>query len=172
MDLETLDFNIKLKPYFGWSSILYPFPSTPIGEYAVDNGYFHGEFDDVNISNKSTTCLAFKDTLVQRKIDNLHKLFGIIVEYPFLRPFTSFLISLPLTNFYKYLFFLFYGYKHVWAKYTWKQRIRKAGSYIKFFFRYVSNIEKKDLLQKDSSTNLSWKPKTAYPQQETVTGPK
>ena len=172
VDLETLDFNIKLKPYFGWSSILYPFPSTPIGEYAVDNGYFHGEFDDVNISNKSTTCLAFKDTLVQRKIDNLHKLFGIIVEYPFLRPFTSFLISLPLTNFYKYLFFLFYGYKHVWAKYTWKQRITKSRSYIKFFFKYVSTIEKKDLLPKSSSTNLSWKPKTAYPQQETVTRPK
>jgi anaerobic magnesium-protoporphyrin IX monomethyl ester cyclase len=169
VDFETLDFNIKLKPYFAWSSILYPFPATPIGQYAIDNGYFHGDFTDVNVSNKSTTCLAFKDTTVQRKIDNLHKLFGFIVEFPILRPITNFLISLPLTGFYTYVFFLFFGYKYIWNKWTWKERVLKVGAYIPFFFKYVSSLEKKTTMKKDNPMSLGWKAdKTTYPQPETM----
>ena len=168
IDFETLDFNIKLKPYFGWSSILYPFPATPIGKVAMENGFFHGNFDDVNISNKSESCLDFKDPMVQRKINNLHKIFGIIVQFPFLRPFTNFLISLPITGFYLYLFFLFYGYKNVWAKTNWKDRTKMIGSYITFFFKYVSGLEKKVLKVKEAPEALDWKAnKSSYPQPET-----
>ena len=34
IDYDTLDFNIKLKPDYAWSSILYPYPGTEIGESA------------------------------------------------------------------------------------------------------------------------------------------
>ena len=53
VDLETLDFNIKLKPNFAWSSILYPYPGTEIGELATNHGYFDANFEKVNVSNKS-----------------------------------------------------------------------------------------------------------------------
>jgi len=168
VDFETLDFNIKLKPYFGWSSILYPFPSTPIGKVAMDNGFFHGNFEDVNISNKSESCLDFKDPIIQRKINNLHKIFGIIVEFPILRPLTNFLISLPFTGFYLYLFFFFYGYKSVWAKISWKERTKMLGAYFNFFVKYVSTLEKKISLKQERPMNLGWKAnKSTYPQPET-----
>ena len=53
------------------------------------------------------------DKKMNRKINNLHKLMGVIVQFPFLRPFTKFLISLPFTRFYQYIYFGFYGYKYL-----------------------------------------------------------
>ena len=44
VDFDTLDFNIKLKPHFGWASILYPYPGTEIGSLATKVGYFDGNF--------------------------------------------------------------------------------------------------------------------------------
>ena len=47
VDYDTLDFNIKLKPYFAWSSILYPYPGTEIGIAATKTGYFDANYEKV-----------------------------------------------------------------------------------------------------------------------------
>jgi radical SAM superfamily enzyme YgiQ (UPF0313 family) len=141
VDLQTLDFNIKLKPDFGWSSIFYPYPGTELGQLAINKGMFDADFEKIKVSNKSDSNLNFGDLKLKRKIVNLHKLFGIIVQFPFLRPLTSLLISLPLTRFYTWVFFAFYGYKVL--RQSSKQGIFKAiRHYLPFYVKYVTRLEK------------------------------
>ena len=147
VDYKTLDFNIKLKPYFAWSSILYPYPGTEIGTLAKRIGYFDDDYEKTSISNKTGTNLKY-DKMEKRKIDNFHKLFSIIVQFPFLRPFTNFLISLPFQFIYTWIYFAFYGYKYL-SQSSFKGIILTFGHHIKFYFKYVSRLEKKTFFTKN-----------------------
>jgi len=142
VDFDTLDFNIKLRPHFGWASILYPYPGTEIGTLATKVGYFDGNFEKTKISNKSATSLTLDDEMEKRKINNFHKLFSIIVQFPFLRPFTNFLISLPLSFLYTWIYFAFYGFKYLQHS-SFKGILLTFVHYIKFYFKYVSRLEKR-----------------------------
>ena len=148
IDYDTLDLNIKLKPYFAWSSILYPYPGTEIGTLSMRIGYFDGDFEKTSISNKTGSNLKFSDKKEKRKIDNFHKLFSIIVQFPFLRPFTNFLISLPLQYVYTWIYFAFYGYKYL-VQSSFKGILLTFGHYIKFYFKYVSRLEKRIKFKKN-----------------------
>ena len=152
VDYDTLDFNIKLKPYFAWSSILYPYPGTEIGTAATKKGYFDANYEKVKISNKSESNLRFSDEKQKRQVNNFHKLFSIIVQFPFLRPFTNFLISLPLSYLYLWIYFAFYGYKYL-TQSSFKGIVKTFGHYMVFYFKYVSRLEKKikfkNILQKN-----------------------
>jgi anaerobic magnesium-protoporphyrin IX monomethyl ester cyclase len=143
IDMETLDFNIACKPAFAWSSILYPYPGTEIGDLAMKLGMFDGNYEKIHVSNKTTSALDFGDPALKRKLVNLHKLFGIIVQFPFLRPFTRVLIALPLTPLYTWMFFAFYGYKIVIRTSTLKGNLRTAKHYLRFYVKYVFGLERR-----------------------------
>ncbi|MFC1679924.1 B12-binding domain-containing radical SAM protein [Elusimicrobiota bacterium] len=146
VDLETLDLNIKLRPHFGQTSILYPYPKTKIGQLAVEKGMFDADFEKIRVSNKTGSPLDFGDPKLKRKIVNLHQLFGIIVQFPFLRPITPFLISLPLTRFYNWLFFAFYGYKYSTIS-SMRGFLKMIPHYMSFYFRYVSGLENRTVFK-------------------------
>ena len=155
VDFDTLDFNIKLRPHFGWASILYPYPGTEIGTLATKVGFFDGNFEKTKISNKSSTSLTLKDEMEKRKINNFHKLFSIIVQFPFLRPYTKFLIKLPLSFLYTWIYFAFYGFKYLQHS-SLKGILLTFVHYIKFYFKYVSRLEKKIQFSKPKEkVNLS-----------------
>ena len=80
--------------------------------------------------------------MTNRQVDNFHKLFSIIVQFPFLRPFTNFLISLPLSYLYLWIYFAFYGYKYI-VQSSLKGIIKNFIHYMIFYFKYVSRLEKK-----------------------------
>lgn len=107
-DLETLKFNIKLKPTFAWSSIFYPYPSTELYDYCVKHGYFDPNNFTLE-SNKITSPLNF-DEKTKKEIVNLHKLFGITARFPILYPLTRLAIKLPFHKLYSFIFFAWYGY--------------------------------------------------------------
>ena len=160
LDFETLDFNIKIKPNFAWSSILYPYPGTELGDLAKSHGHFDSSFEKIRISNKSETAMDFGDKKLNRRINNLHKLMGVIVQFPILRPFTNFLISLPLNFFYTWLYFAFYGYKYL-RQSSFKGILKTFGYYIRFYFKYVSRLEKQRVFSKAGKSKkpirmLSW----------------
>ena len=142
VDYDTLDFNIKLKPWFAWSSVLYPYPGTEIGTMAKRMGVFDGDFEKTSISNKTGSNLNYESKMTNRQVDNFHKLFSIIVQFPFLRPFTNFLHSLPLQYLYTWIYFAFYGYKYLMQS-SFKGILFSFGHYLKFYFKYVSRLEKK-----------------------------
>ena len=110
---------------------------------ATNHGYFDANFEKANVSNKSKSSMNLGDKKLNRKINNLQKLMGIIVEFPFLRPFTKFLISLPLDYFYMWGFFAFYGYKVTLRQSSFKGIMQNIINYMAFYFKYVSRLEKK-----------------------------
>jgi hypothetical protein len=156
-DLKTLDFNIALKPTFGWSSILYPYPGTEISVVAAKRGMLNMNAEKAQVSNKSSSILDFGDEKIKRKIVNLHKLFGIIVQFPFLRPLTGFLISLPLTTIYTWVFFAFYGYKYIIRRTKLRNLAIILWQFIPFYFKYVLNLERKKSIKNKKSLSYPQK---------------
>ncbi len=108
-DFKTLKMNIKYKPTMAWSSIFTPYPHTELADYSIKHGYFKGDFDKIPANNKISSCLNF-DEKEKRQIDNLHKFFGITVQFPFLLPLVRLLIKLPRNSLYVFLMYAFYGY--------------------------------------------------------------
>jgi radical SAM superfamily enzyme YgiQ (UPF0313 family) len=94
-DLETLDLNIKCRPTLGWSSLFQPYPGTELGDL-----FPHILVDQIgeNFYNNSILDISQK-----KQRTRLQRLFGIVVQYPFLRNFLKLLINLPLDSFYKKL---------------------------------------------------------------------
>jgi hypothetical protein len=113
VDLKTIDLNIKLKPALMSCGLLYPFPGTAVAKMAIESGHFVEDDNTVYLeSNKHTSMLTFKSRKEQMMVENAQKLAGIVVEFPFLRPFVRFFCSLPLTKFYHLLFYIHLGYCH------------------------------------------------------------
>lgn len=141
IDLETLDLNIKCRPNFAWSSILYPYPGTQIYDFATKNGYFKKRgWDEIAVTNKVVSELTFINPFEKKKVERLHKIFGIVVEFPFLRPFVNFLISLPLDMPYKIIFFCWYGYCRVFRLESWGKNPYSLFLLTRALLNYVKNI--------------------------------
>jgi radical SAM superfamily enzyme YgiQ (UPF0313 family) len=108
-DLKTLDLNIELRPSLGWSSILYPYPGSPVEVLSRQTGYLKGEPVYME-TNKRSSMLDFGSESKRNQIENIHKLFPIIVRLPWLRPYARFLARLPLTPLYRFIWYAWYGY--------------------------------------------------------------
>lgn len=134
-DLETLDLNIKIRPIFAWSSILYPYPNTEIAEYARKQG-FMSDKESFLETNKISTIFLFPEK-EKRKIENLHKLFGIIVQFPFLRRFCNFLCGLPLGRFYTALFYIWYGYSYKVRISPFRSFRKEIGRYLRLWLNFM-----------------------------------
>lgn len=136
-DLRTLDLNIAIRPDFGWSSILYPYPGTAIEAYCRESGHLEGEPGFLE-TNKRSSVLEFSSPLEKRRIENLHKLFGIIVRFPALRPLVDFLCVLPLSSFYRVIFYLWYGYSLKFNLSTIKSIRKEIPIFARLFFRILA----------------------------------
>jgi len=134
-DLETLDFNIRLQPTFGWASILYPYPGTAIETYAKEHGFLEGKARLLETNKRST---AFHFSAAEaRRINNLHKLFGLIVRFPFLRKHVDRLCSLPMDALYVVLFYVWYGYNIKFRIYPFISLREEIMNYIVLCFKFV-----------------------------------
>lgn len=98
--LETLDFNIKCKPDLGWVSLFQPYPKTDLGDLCEKMLLYDGDVD--KLGNDFFGYSVLKRDL-QRRFNNLQKIFGLVVAFPFLRPFVRFLIWLPENRFYNWI---------------------------------------------------------------------
>ena len=113
VDLRTLDLNLKIKPAMASFGLLYPFPGTAVAKMAIASGHFVEDKNTVYLeSNKHSSMLTFKSKKEKMMVENLQKLAGIVVDFPFLRFIVPFLCSLPFTKFYHILFYLHLGYCH------------------------------------------------------------
>jgi anaerobic magnesium-protoporphyrin IX monomethyl ester cyclase len=117
-DEKTLALNVACRPDFAWSSIFYPYPQTELGDRAVAEGYYDGSLADVPETNKINTILDWGDEKVKRKVENLHKFFGVVAAFPALGPLARRLLGMKPNRFFALIFFLWYGY-------CWKTRIEK-----------------------------------------------
>ena len=108
-DLKTLDFNIMLRPALMKTSLMCPYPGSPIEAYARKNGYTDGKIEYME-THSNSSLIKMPSEKEKRQVVNLMQLSGIIVSFPFLRRYTEFLISLPLGKLYHAIFYFWYGY--------------------------------------------------------------
>ena len=96
-DWETLELNLKVRPDYASAALLQAFPGTEIHEIAAAMGLLqednldqlsHGGFGFVS-------ALKHTDLREHRRIENFHKLFPVLVWFPWLRPLARVLIKLP-----------------------------------------------------------------------------
>jgi anaerobic magnesium-protoporphyrin IX monomethyl ester cyclase len=133
--LATLDINQRLRPAFGWASLFMPYPATELTEYAIKNNYFDGNFDRVFYCFYHHSVLNFTNEADRRKITNLHRLFGVMVEWRWLGRFARVLCSAPLTPVYTLVYKLWYGYIGLVRNTPYRIGIREFFATLLFFFR-------------------------------------
>lgn len=139
-DLETLALNIRCKPSLAGASLLLPYPKTEIAAYAIENNYFHGDFSKVPMNMVQVSLLNFKSEEEKTKIQNLQKLFGIIVSFPFLLPLAKILIRFNFTRIYTLL-------GNYWLMYCLKFRIIPVSFSLKQYWQaYKKQKEDTSLL--------------------------
>jgi radical SAM superfamily enzyme YgiQ (UPF0313 family) len=110
-DIESLDMNLRCMVTFGEFPIFFPYPGTELARYAIENGYFDGDFDRLHMSYQSSSpleCFTEKEKLMQR---NLSLLATVCLFLPRTRNIiTRWLIKLPLTGLYFIIYYLVKAY--------------------------------------------------------------
>lgn len=129
-DIETLELNIKCRPFFAAATLFQPYPKTELGDYAIEMGFFDGDIDKIGETSwrKSVIVMDNKD-----KVINLQKLFSIIVEFPMLNRLTRTLIRLPLTGLYELV-------RKFWWGYCYKFRIYPVNINLKAAFKGIIEL--------------------------------
>lgn len=122
--LATLELNQSLRPAYAWASIFTPYPSSELTEYAIRHGHFAGSSDAVNPSYHSHSVMRFPNAGERRRFTNLHRLFGIFVEWPFWGRQARWLCAMPLTPVYSVLYKLWYGYTNRFRIYPYPASLR------------------------------------------------
>ena len=90
--LETLDLNIKIKSDVAWCALFQPYPKTELGELCKSMLLWNGSYEKIE-KDFFTSCPIKRDRA--KEFNNLQKIFGLVVEYPELRPFVRALIKMP-----------------------------------------------------------------------------
>lgn len=137
MALDTLKFNSQLKTEFAWASIFTPYPRTKLGEYAVKKGYFNGNYDNVNFSYHTRSCLDFKDKGDRRRIESLHRLFSFSARFWGFQKQLDVLCDVPQNPLYWLIYNLWYGY-------ALRRYIFPVGFGFKRFVKSIFRLFRKD----------------------------
>ncbi|MEA1996137.1 MAG: radical SAM protein, partial [Gemmatimonadota bacterium] len=135
-DLSTLDLNIKIKPTFAESSLVYPYPGTKLEEYSKKSGLME-ETQPFLETNKRSSVFRFSSESEKKKIENLHKLFGLFVEFPSLRPLCSLMCSLRLKPLYTAWFYFWYGYNIKIRIFPFRSFRKELGKHFSVFCNIV-----------------------------------
>jgi hypothetical protein len=131
--METVELNIKCKVDNPISTIFQPYPKTKLGEYALEKGYFNGNFSLLDESYFKTSQLEFTSKSEKREIENLHKFFGLAVNFPSCLPLIKLLIKLPPNK----MFGLIY---RIWDSYCKRKKIFKAKFSIRNYVQAIVRV--------------------------------
>ncbi len=110
-DFETLELNAQCRPAYANVFLFQPYPKTALGEWAFEQGWMMGSFDDLSGSVSDDTVIKFGSEAEKRQIENLQKLFALGVEFPWLLPVIRRLIRLRSNS----LYWLVYKVWKGWA---------------------------------------------------------
>ncbi len=151
IDFKTLDLNIKCKPDLAISQIFYPLPKTELTEYAIKNGFFDPDNATMPERTNSFSALNFPDEREKKRCERLHKLFGITVKFPIIRPLAPFLIKLPLGWFYSVIYVILYGTFFKLKVENPKKGFKEIFFYLKSFFNSLKTFLKLPIKGKEDT---------------------
>ena len=87
-EYETITLNQKIRAEFPHPFIFYPFPKTKLAQIAADQGLFsQKDYEEKKI--KSFHDGSILNIKHKAEIDNLHKLFQLVITFPFLTPLSK-----------------------------------------------------------------------------------
>jgi anaerobic magnesium-protoporphyrin IX monomethyl ester cyclase len=129
IDLQTLELNAEIMPDWARASLLYPYPATEIRDFALQAGFLPESHVPLFESNKRSSAFTFASPMEKRRVENLHKLFGILVRHPRLRKHADFLCSLPLGSLYRLILYVHYGYGMRFVILPFSSPLREIWSY-------------------------------------------
>ncbi|MFO0566293.1 MAG: radical SAM protein [Polyangiaceae bacterium] len=93
--LETLRVNQRIRPELANASIFTPYPKLEMTEYAIQKGYFDGNFDRLNDNYYHGSVLRFDDEADATRVVNLRCFFSLLSRRPGLEPLLAPLLELP-----------------------------------------------------------------------------
>ncbi len=128
-DYQTVRINQAIRPHATSVTLLQPYPRTEIREYAASLGLLENSVEDIPWSYARSTVLKLPPHQ-RRQVENLHHLFGLLVQIPWLTPLSRFLIELPLTRLYLLLYMVF-------NEYLTRARIFKPAPSIRFYWQTI-----------------------------------
>lgn len=89
-ELDTIRLNIECKVDHPLVSIMQPYPEFDIADMTRDMGYAVSAYDDFPEKFNRTSAILFENKV---QIENLHKLFPIVVRFPSLMKVTPWMIK-------------------------------------------------------------------------------
>lgn len=131
--LKTVAVNIAVGTDFPWCSLFMPYPGTQLADYALKQGYLHGELtpDTMATSFHITSLLQNPD---RDRLINLHKFFQTAVFFPALLPLIRLLVKLPPNPLFQLWFGMVYFFFYVRSEGRgWSWAIRSALKNWHFF---------------------------------------
>ncbi|HDZ21431.1 hypothetical protein LCGC14_0418620 [marine sediment metagenome] len=109
-DIETLKFNVECEIDYPLAMLLQPYPGTEIDRYARAGGYFNGDYSTIGHNYYFRSPLTFRSEDEKRQVENLHKLFAVAREVPWLLPVVRRLIRLPPNLVFNAIFRCWYAF--------------------------------------------------------------
>jgi hypothetical protein len=88
-ELDTVRLNIKCEVDHPLVSIMQPYPMFDIEDMTKEMGYAVAAYDDFPVKFNRTSSIEFEN---KREIENLHKLFPIVVRFPWMMPMVKTMI--------------------------------------------------------------------------------
>jgi anaerobic magnesium-protoporphyrin IX monomethyl ester cyclase len=143
-DLKTLDLNIRCRPNYAVAHLFFPLPGTELSKYSEENGFYRPGEDCLPESTNTFSALRFADPKEKAKVERLHKLFGLVVSFPFLRRLVPLLIRAPLGRLYYLLSVAWYGF-------SLRVRLERTGKSFKEMLIFVGSLVSHAL------SSLSWR---------------
>lgn len=98
---KTLEVNRRCAPHYAWASLFQPFPKLELTNYAIEHGFFNGDFRNIGNDQFTDSALQFKK---KKEIVRFHKFFAFLVKYPYLYPLARLIITLPFDPVYNWVF--------------------------------------------------------------------
>ncbi|MFC2029260.1 B12-binding domain-containing radical SAM protein [Chloroflexota bacterium] len=124
-DFETLELNAQCRPAYANVLLFQPYPKTELGEWAYEEGWMLGSFDDLSGSVSDDTVIKFGSEAEKRQIENLQKLGPLGVEVPALLPVIRRLIRLPQNRLFWLVYKLFKGWAIKYRMFPYKMTARE-----------------------------------------------
>ncbi len=144
MAMETLEVNMKLKPNIANASVFAPYPGLKMTQYAIDKGYFDGNFDKLEATYYKSV-LKFEKEEDGRKIYNLRCFFSLLTHHPWLLSFVKPLLNLPFNKVFWTIGNILDGY-YIRKGITYKQ---KPMEFITSVIHFLTNYRNSRKLSKD-----------------------
>lgn len=114
--LKTVRLNTRIQCDYPSASLFSPFPKLDMTRYAMETGYFDGNFDALEDNFFYNTVLKFPSERERRRIVNLRLFFILFVKHPWLIPFVRPLLGLTPNFLFRWISEFADGY------YLWRLR--------------------------------------------------